>query len=350
MNPPEATYANAFYGLEEAERPSGYLLEGPTESRIRNLLLRRDSNLRERIERAVRQWNPVIREQLRNETGLRFTLEKKTLQIPVTIVDGLPLPLEPVMAKVEEWILELLRHKRSIRPAVELLDSLAKRWGNISAHLTQKNLPPSASLEELGRARKLLTDLQNNLPILEVAKKTREINTDVLGAYFFRKPRVEVYWMAIAIYAELIGASVEGLAAAVLIHELAHAYTHVGYDIDGQQWETQSFGKANLCIIEGLAQFYTCVISERLSERLPEAHQGYVRFLKLQSGPYRAHLLWANHLGDVCEVVRGAMLEARCHRITDDARFLSLLDQYHKQLKGFARPVVKPPQGELELE
>ena len=95
--------------------------------------------------------------------------------------------------------------------------------------------------------------------------------------------------MAIGIYAEMLGVSIEGFTVAVLIHELAHAYTHIGFDIDGQQWNTNDFGKASLNIIEGLAQFYTAVLSERMSKKLPEAHQAYSGFLKLQAGPYLVH-------------------------------------------------------------
>lgn len=351
MNSPDPTYASAYYGQKyEIQEAEDYLFFGSAEKRIEQLLLSRDPLLRERIERAVKQWNQSIREQLRNETGLRFTLEKRTVQIPVTVTDGLPKPLQPVLAEIEEWVLELLRHSNSLGPAIDLLSYVPKRWENVSAHLAKKNLPPNTSPEEIQRVRQLLIHLRQHLPIVEVRKKTREIKTDVLGAYFYLKPRIEIYWLAIGIYAELIDVPVEGLAVAVLIHELAHAYTHVGYDIDGQHWDTFSFGSADLNIVEGLAQFYTCVISERLGEKFPEAHRGYTGFLKLQSGPYLAHLVWAKPLTDICEVVRGALLETRSQRISEHDKFLKLLDQYHKQLKGRERPTVEPTQEESNQE
>ena len=43
----------------------------------------------------------------------------------------------------------------------------------------------------------------------------------------------------------------------VLTHELAHAYTQLGADIDGRRWAAASFAKAETELKEGLAQYYT---------------------------------------------------------------------------------------------
>jgi hypothetical protein len=38
-----------------------------------------------------------------------------------------------------------------------------------------------------------------------------------------------------------IGIDIEDLTVVILSHELAHAYTHMGLDIDDRKWETESF-------------------------------------------------------------------------------------------------------------
>ena len=38
----------------------------------------------------------------------------------------------------------------------------------------------------------------------------------------------------------IYGFDVEALTYVVLAHELAHAYTHLGRDIDGNAWDTES--------------------------------------------------------------------------------------------------------------
>src|SRR5262249_23495159 len=49
---------------------------------------------------------------------------------------------------------------------------------------------------------------------------------------------------------------------------------------------------SELAVTEGLAQFYTEVISERLAARTPSLLTAYQAMLKLQSGPYVAHREW----------------------------------------------------------
>jgi hypothetical protein len=90
-----------------------------------------------------------------------------------------------------------------------------------------------------------------------------------LGAYFFRVPEVHLYWMVIGLVAGVLGISVESLTVVVAAHELAHAYTHLGRDIDGKRWDTEEFARADLNIVEGIAQFYTEVVSRKLEPRNP---------------------------------------------------------------------------------
>ena len=75
--------------------------------------------------------------------------------------------------------------------------------------------------------------------------------------------------MVIGIFATLMNLPVEALTLIVLIHEVAHAYTHVGQDIDNERWDTRAFAGCNLCIVEGLAQFYTESIAKKLAPRFP---------------------------------------------------------------------------------
>ena len=71
---------------------------------------------------------------------------------------------------------------------------------------------------------------------------------DILGAYFFRVPAISVYWMVIGIMSGVLGVSVEALTIVVATHELAHAYSHLGRDIDGGRWETEAFARADASV------------------------------------------------------------------------------------------------------
>src|SRR5207302_578999 len=71
------------------------------------------------------------------------------------------------------------------------------------------------------------------------------VDEDVLGVYRFSPHEVSdtgeasrgngeisLYWGVIGLIARALGVSVESLTVLVLAHELGHAYSHLGFDID----------------------------------------------------------------------------------------------------------------------
>ncbi len=75
--------------------------------------------------------------------------------------------------------------------------------------------------------------------------------------------------MAHALFAGAFGLRIEDLAVVTLAHELSHAYTHVGRDIDGGTWRDPGFRQSDLAVVEGLAQFYTAAVAQKLAMRAP---------------------------------------------------------------------------------
>ena len=53
-----------------------------------------------------------------------------------------------------------------------------------------------------------------------------------------------------------MGCKVEDLTMVVPVHELAHAYTQLGADIEGRRWAVNAFARADIELKEGLAQYY----------------------------------------------------------------------------------------------
>lgn len=138
-------------------------------------------------------------------------------------------------------------------------------------------------------------------------QKIREIDEDILGAYFFHIPEIQIYWMVIGIVATMLGISIESLTIVVLAHEIAHAYHHHGLDIDGYQWETFSFATTDIFVIEGLAQFYTEIVSEKISERYPEVKTAFGKLLEMQPDPYVDYRKWSDEKTKSGEIIRATM-------------------------------------------
>jgi hypothetical protein len=162
-------------------------------------------------------------------------------------------------------------------------------------------------------------------------KKLLAVDEDVLGAYWYsprewgREPRsnIELYWGVIGLIAQMLGTPVDALTVVVLAHECAHAYTHLGTDIDGERWESGAFSEAEVALKEGLAQYYTYRVCKRLEETLPEAIRAYNKLLPEQPAAYQMHRDWLDHFTP--EEVRLAVLELR-------RRDLGTLEKYAQAL------------------
>ena len=93
-------------------------------------------------------------------------------------------------------------------------------------------------------------------------------NEDVPGAYkytlslsddFTNRPNrahIEIYCAVIGWVAETMKYALDDLALVVITHELAHAYTQLGGDIDGYRWNVVAFAEAEaeVELVEGIAQ------------------------------------------------------------------------------------------------
>ena len=66
----------------------------------------------------------------------------------------------------------------------------------------------------------------------------------------------------------------------VLAHELGHAYTHLGGDVDGTCWDTDAFAATNVHVVEGLAQSYTERVVNGLNKDHPGAKIAFEALLK----------------------------------------------------------------------
>jgi hypothetical protein len=222
------------------------------------------------------------------------------------------------------------------------------RWYNLEVPLyfanPERGRPP-AQYDEIRHVEAMLYAVLRRLRGLELIEKVKAIDRDILGAYFFHDiPIVELYWMVIALVAGLTGVSVEALTVVVLMHELAHAYSHLGRDIDGNRWDISDFQHAERAVTEGLAQFYTASICSKLEQRFPIVQRAYENLLALQSGPYRVPEKWLNGKDKdrAGEVVRMSMIRCRSTGMTKLVDFESVRGLY---CRGLTRPVAKPANG-----
>ncbi len=295
-----------------------------------------------RVSQTVKRFSPIIREVIRAETGLKLSDGEQRGALPVRVTTGMPLSFAKVVTDEPDPILwKLLALKARLHNAAITLATLAELTPQVNAWVSC----PAGVRETIGAIppAQECAALLANLQRAEEAKKKIQaiISEDILGCYFFPEshpPRIEIYWMPIGLIAQAINVSVENLAIVVLIHELAHGYTHIGCDIDAERWEREDFAETDRYVAEGLAQHYTALISEKLEGRSPGCHGAYEAFLELQSGPYLFHKDWLkNQPSRRGEAVRYALLAAR-RGIIDRTAWLALIEKTSESLRGDGRP------------
>lgn len=302
----------------------------------------------ERIERAVKQTNASLREQIRVETGLRLSDGAERFAIPIRVCEGFTGPFGDIIMRYPDpqlwWLICGLRQLGGI---VEGTDWLLQRWPDLENWQHLRSMARGSG-DAIKRTRDVAAELQKlvaNPPIVEEIKK---ITADYLGCYHYplqRSPWIEIYWMPIALIAAMLDVRMEDLAVVTLAHELGHGYTHLGRDIDGANWDTVGFSKSDAEVKEGLAQFYTEVVTQNIGSRQPGAFEAYEKFLALQSGPYLAHKEWIKEEKHKrSESVRFTLLASRTKGVVKQIEWLASLAETNAKLR---RPGAQ--QGEIAL-
>jgi hypothetical protein len=267
---------------------------------------------------------------LRTETGLRF--DSAQAGVTIEVIDGVSEPLVDVAREHPDpiaWWIFVNRPK--LEAAADGLHVLGQRIPEIARSPLGRQLwegDPEAVQRSHDLIRRLLAD-EIDKPIVE---RIRRIDRDWLGAYFFWQGRIELYAPAIALGSMRFGVPIEDMAIVVLAHELAHAFTHIGRDIDRRVWKTDDFAKADTFLVEGLAQFYTDRVCDRLAGRRSALRAAFDTLNENQSPPYCEFHEWKKVGPFVGEAVRQALIDCRVSGIKEHLIFRSVLKTAHKRL------------------
>lgn len=277
-------------------------------------------NIEADVDAAVKRWNRPIRELVRAEMGVRSREEDRTAIITIEVTPGLPKSLENARLRNFTPLMQQLAAQYNVLCA--LVDSTEEMYG------ITRTSPLSSCIDLVSPSDERALTVVNELAqrLLEISVEGRSIlaqllavQEDVLGSYHSGRGQVKVYWKVVGVFAHFfLHVPVDTLACVILAHELAHAYSHLGLDIDGDMW--QGFQRSDLWVIEGIAQYYTARVSQRLTRQFPGMNVAYESLLRHQVGPYKVHEAWMDLAP---EIFRSALLEVR-KRVagTDIHRFI----------------------------
>lgn len=292
-----------------------------------DLIHKLPSDTEEKVRRAKERLNERIREALRRET--RLSLYRGTgdgrdrrddvVQVPINIEPGLPEALVPADKQTIE---DKYRLAILLGPHRERLTALRDSGKSVIEHLVPALRKDTRGAELLNGSEgvRIAADyadfLLRRLNEFQLTDFILRVNEDVLGDYRFRihrgyddpKPRIRLYWGIMGLVAQDLGVNLEDLAGVVLAHELGHAYSHVGSDADEHCWSSELFNATETELKEGIAQYYTMRVCQRLADSHPMLLRTFEELLRHQPDAYRVHTEWENA---TAERVRLAMLETR---------------------------------------
>jgi len=314
-------------------RPENIVLQERVQGIVEPLI---PKGAHQRVLRAVTEANQMAREHIRTETGLRLSSTERRTSVPVRVVEGFPAPLAYLIDEHDDPVLwRLLLIQPKMAGVVEGLDMVLKDWERLEGILTLPKAPFTA-YDALGYTREVAFQLQKLKLAQDVWKGIAQIEEDILGTYQQLPGGVnviEVYWMPVALISGMLGVTMEDLAVVTLTHELGHAYTHLGCDIDGRSWDDDGFWHGAKLVIEGLAQFYTQLVAEKMGDKRPGMRTAFDRLLARQHCVYKCFNAWLPTDTNRAEGVRVAMLAARNRDCVDYEGWLALLTQTQAHLK-----------------
>ena len=298
---------------------------------LNDLISKLPSETEDKVRRAKERFNERIREALRRETRLSLyrgsgdgrDRRDDVIQVPISIDPGLPEVLVPSNKQTieDKYHLAIL-----LGPHRERLTHMRDSGKSVAEKLLPllRNDPKATALLNGGEAHvKGAADyadfLLRRLNDFQLTGFILQVNEDVLGVYNYRihrgydepKPKIRLFWGVIGLVAQDLGVKVEDLTGVVLAHELGHAYTHVGSDADDHCWSSALFSASDHELKEGLAQYYTLRVCQRLKEFHPALLSAYEALLPHQPEAYQVHTEWNEA---TAERVRLAMLETRRSR------------------------------------
>jgi len=327
--------------------------------RVEDLIKKIPSNTHDIVKKTYKRFNHIIRDAIRSEIRLSLNPgEPSTFsshakgEVSIS-VDKIGYPTEIEMMVIPDAyrlaaVLSLLKPTlEQLRNSSTIIDDLLinpKSSREIeladfvfNAVSVIKSLAPAVS-----DTKKFAEILLKEAKEFDLVNHILSVNKDILGHYqykydyFYRSSehasdeakcksssKILLYWGVIGLVAISLGVGTDDLTVVVLTHELAHAYTHLGYDIDQYRWDALSFHESQHELKEGLAQYYTARVMDSLEKRIPSCKKVYELVLEKQPPAYHGHVPWVKN--STPEAVRSALVVLRKEGVVGITEFGELL-------------------------
>jgi len=294
----------------------------------------------ERINQVKNQWKNKIDSKLRKKFQMTRRMKEKkettsnnddhpnieNSKLKIHISNKIPPPVIEILKKLSSAELWVLLHMDFLKNTSFLLDKINSKEFLLNTII---NYFPKKEIETV----KSFLHIIDSKAISSADEALNEIlkcQADVLGAYFIDYGSIELYWVVIWLTSKRLNCQVEDLSIVILIHEMAHLYSHRGYDADSNRWETTRFKDTDTKIIEGIAQFYTNEICLQIAnDDFFKPLEIFKKLKDCQSDDYKCYQEWisSNNNKKRLEIIRYSIIRSRSR---DNLKYKEFIDLVHE--------------------
>ena len=264
------------------------------------------------------QWLPAIREFLREETGLR--MHQKV--VGTKIHKDSNISFHFVTDREETFIKLIDKHYPDLDfNEFAAFRQLNKQLQDSKIFFKEKPEKITESFNELLEfinqyfIKYDLNGLINNL------FKNSGKSADIWGTYFFKDNRIEIYYIPLILFCQIYNLPLEHAILSVLVHEMAHAYHHVGKDKDNISWHAMSSTEAK--IVEGMAEYFTWLFVESYKGNHSRMEETYEYMFNCLGEEYTIFKSWTPNYSK--EAIKSALISTRKKSIIKYSDFLDLM-------------------------
>jgi hypothetical protein len=291
----------------------------PQNPSILHLVGRFESQYSKEFEKVRHDWLPELREFLRDETGLVINKRKRGTQINRDTNIGFVYKADrnnSFLKLIDEKFPDLDFDEYSANQSLQLSMIDSKKY------FTSHKTPEDEFLILEGYLEDYFEKYNLDKIVGELFKKNND-SLDIWGTYWPNDGHIEIYYLPLLLFSKLHRVSLEFCIVSTLIHELAHAYHHMGKDREDKIWE--SMWEAEKNITEGLAEYYSWRFVEDNKSAYPLMKVCYDEMFKCLGGPYIIFKEWLEKKYSR-QTINLALQATRCKGVNKYSDFLKQLE------------------------